>query len=126
MDIKENDNFVSKEIIEEKIHNLELLQHQKGLTQREKGIYDLCINEFNSLLEIKKQKLEKIEQLKLDYNTNLKRYKNGCKYLEENPEQWDLYIEEIFNILENINKILAQILIYEKPDKKEILEGFEL
>ena len=67
-----------------------------------------------------------LDKLKQEYNHNLKRYYNGCKYLEENPEQWDLYIREVFNILENINKILAQILIYEKPKNKEILEGFEL
>ena len=67
-----------------------------------------------------------LDKLKQEYNHNLTRYYNGCKYLEDNPEQWDLYIEEVFNILENINKILAQISIYEKPSKKEILEGFEL
>ena len=67
-----------------------------------------------------------LDKLKQEYNYNLTRYYNGCKYLEDNPEQWDLYIQEVFNILENINKILAKILIYEKPSKKEILEGFEL
>ncbi len=67
-----------------------------------------------------------LDKLKQEYNHNLTRYYNGCKYLEDNSEQWDLYIQEIFNILENINKILAQISIYEKPNKKEILEGFEL
>ena len=64
--------------------------------------------------------------LKWNYNYNLKRYNNGCNYLEKHRNEIDKWIPELMNILENINLLLEEIEKNIDVNDKEILEGFEL
>lgn len=67
-----------------------------------------------------------LTELKVQYNKNLKRFYNGCKYCETHTEEIDKWIAEILTILNNIEWILVKIEQYEKVDKKAILEGFKI
>ena len=42
-----------------------------------------------------------IYELKWNYNNNLIRFYNGCKYLEKNRDKIDKYINEILDIKKN-------------------------
>lgn len=68
---------------------------------------------------------EDLDKLKLEYNYNLKRFYNGCKYCEKHKDEVDKWIAEILTILNNIEWILIKIQEYEKVDKDTILKGFE-
>lgn len=70
-------------------------------------------------------KKEELDKLKLEYNYNLKRFYNGCKYCEEHKDEVDKWLAEILTILNNLEWILIKIQEYEKVDKKTILEGFK-
>lgn len=64
-----------------------------------------------------------IEELKKEYNHNLKRIYNGYKYCEEHIEEIDRWLPE----LEKINYILGRLLEeIGQASTKEILEGFEV
>lgn len=67
-----------------------------------------------------KEQIIKIEQ---QYNKTLKRYYNGCNYIEEHIEEADKYLPIVLQLLNKINKILQRI-----PDKteEEILNGFKI
>lgn len=62
-----------------------------------------------------------MEQYKQEYNNLLKRYKNGCKYLEEHPEE-EKYLKNLLQILEDMNKILSK---YNIDNEDIILNGFK-
>lgn len=63
-----------------------------------------------------------MEKYKQEYNNLLKRYYNGCKYLNENPQEIEKFMPELLKILENIN-----IIIDEKDiaDSNIISNGFK-
>ena len=67
-----------------------------------------------------------IYELKWNYNNNLIRFYNGCKYLENNRDKIDKYINEILDIKNNIEVLLEEIQKYEKVTEKEILGGFDI
>lgn len=62
-----------------------------------------------------------MKSYKLEYNELLKRYYNGCKYLEENPNEIEKYLDLLLNISDKINKIIIEENI---TDPNIILNGF--
>ena len=64
--------------------------------------------------------------LKWNYNSILRRYYNGCNYLEEHPEEFDKYIEELNGIKENLEILINEIMGQQKVNENEILGGFAL
>lgn len=62
--------------------------------------------------------------LKWNYNYNLRRYYNGCNYLEKHPEEFDKYIDELNGIKENLEILINEIMKQENVNEKEILGGF--
>lgn len=64
--------------------------------------------------------------LKWNYNYNLNRYYNGCNYLENNPEKFDKYIEELTSIKENLEILVSEIMKQQEVTEDEILGGFAL
>lgn len=64
--------------------------------------------------------------LKWNYNNNLRRYYNGCNYLEEHPNEFEQYIDELMRIKENLEILLSEIEEEQKVTGQEILGGFEL
>ena len=60
-----------------------------------------------------------------EYNENLKRYYNGCKYCEEHKSEIDKWLPELLKILENINSLLVKIMEHRNVSTEEILEGFK-
>lgn len=62
-----------------------------------------------------------MEEYKERYNYLLQRYYNGCKFLEEHPEQEDKYLDLLLNILNDLNIILIENNI---TDENVILNGF--
>ena len=63
-----------------------------------------------------------MEKYKQEYNNLLKRYYNGCKYLSENPQDFEKFLPELLKILENINIIIVQQNI---TDSDIALKGFK-
>lgn len=67
-----------------------------------------------------------MEDDKIIYNRLLKRYYNGCKYLEENPNDFSKYIDNLLDIKEKLEKTLIKIIKQnENVSDIEILEGFK-
>jgi len=67
---------------------------------------------------------EAINDLKWNYNYNLSRYYKGCEYCNQHISEIDKWLPELLDILDNINKLLEEILKYEEVTKKQILKGF--
>lgn len=57
---------------------------------------------------------------KEEYNYWLKRYYNGIKFLNENPESYEKYIENLLKIREELDKIISE----NNMTSDEILNGF--
>lgn len=66
-----------------------------------------------------------MNKLKQEYNYNLTRYVNGCKYCEANRNETDKWIPELIKILNNMNDILKEIMKHEKVSEEDILNGFK-
>lgn len=64
--------------------------------------------------------------LKWNYNYNLNRYYNGCNYISANGENADKYYNELFDILDNLNLLLKEIMKEEDITENEILNGFKI
>ena len=67
-----------------------------------------------------------LDKLKQEYNHNLTRFNNGCKYCEEHKDEIDKWLPELFKIHGNMGRLLDEIEKYEKVESKQIREGFEL
>lgn len=65
-----------------------------------------------------------IKVLKEDYNFLLKRYYNGCKYLEKNRKEIDKWMPELSNILKSMDVLLDEIMKHETIKEEQILKGF--
>lgn len=70
--------------------------------------------------------VDKLYQLKWEYNHTLNRYYNGCNYVEEHSEEADKYLPVVLELLEKINNLLEQIQKKQLISEGEILGGFEL
>lgn len=64
--------------------------------------------------------------LKWNYNKNLTRYYNGCNYLEQHPDEFEKYIEELKAIKENLEILISEIMEDEEVNESEMLGGFKL
>lgn len=62
-------------------------------------------------------------ELKKAYNKVLKRFYNGCNYIEEHPEETDKYYPKILELKNTMDKILEKL---PKVTKEEILNGFKV
>lgn len=67
-----------------------------------------------------------IYDLKWNYNHSLNRYYNGCNYLQEHPDEFDKYIEELTSIKENLEILISEIMEQQEVTENEILGGFAL
>ncbi len=67
-----------------------------------------------------------MEKLKKQYNYLLNRYYNGCNYIEENPDQFNKYINKIMDFKEELENILEKIQNEQKVSEEEILGGFKV
>lgn len=67
-----------------------------------------------------------MEKLKKQYNYLLNRYYNGCNYIEENPDQFNKYINKIMDFKEELENILEKIQNEQKVSEEEILGGFKI
>lgn len=67
-----------------------------------------------------------LDELKFNYNYNLKRYYNADNFLEKHPKQVDKWIKEALEIKENLDVLLNEILKEQEVSKNEILNGFQL
>ena len=67
-----------------------------------------------------------LDKLKQEYNHNLTRYYNGCKYCKEYKDEVDKWLPELLKIQDKINELLEKIMKQQEVSRKEILEGFEL
>ncbi len=47
-----------------------------------------------------------MEDYKQEYNKLLKRYYDGCKYIESNPNEWDKYINVLLEIKNKMDKLI--------------------
>lgn len=63
---------------------------------------------------------------KWNYNNNLNRFYNGCNYIIENPEKFDVYIDNVMNLKHNCEIFLLRIESKEIVTRNEILNGFDL
>lgn len=70
--------------------------------------------------------VDKLYQLKWEYNHTLNRYYNGCNYIEEHSEEADKYLPVVLEFLGKINNLLEQIQKKQLISEAEILGGFEL
>ena len=66
-----------------------------------------------------------IFKLKQEYNQNLTRYYNGCKYLNSHKEDMDKWLPELLKIQDKRNELLRQIMQYENVDEDDILCGMD-
>ena len=64
-----------------------------------------------------------MEELKREYNYNLQRFYNGCKYCEEHIEEIDMWTPELNKIMDKLGDLLNRI---GKASTKEIMEGFKI
>ena len=64
-------------------------------------------------------------KLRQEYNHNLTRYYNGCKYCEEHRKEIDKWQPELLKIQDKINELLEEIIKQQELSDKEILEGFK-
>ena len=67
-----------------------------------------------------------MNDLKWNYNYNLRRYINGCNHLNKNKKDIKKWLPELISVLENMNLILEEILKYEELDHESILRGFDI
>ena len=68
-----------------------------------------------------------LNKLKQEYNHNLKRFNNGCRYCEQcDVNEIDKWVPELTKIMNNMGRLLDEIEKYEKVESKQIREGFEL
>ena len=68
-----------------------------------------------------------LDKLKQEYNHNLTRFYNGCKYLEKcDDEEIDKWLPELLKVRDKVGELLEEIMKQQKVSEKEILEGFEL
>ncbi len=67
-----------------------------------------------------------MEKLKKQYNYLLNRYYNGCNYIEENPDQFNKYINKIMDFKKELENILEKIQNEQKVSEEEILGGFKI
>jgi hypothetical protein len=65
-----------------------------------------------------------LNDLKWNYNYNLGRYYNGCKYCSEHKKEVKKWLPELLDILDNINRLMEEIMKYETVDKRQIEFGF--
>ena len=65
-------------------------------------------------------------KLKQEYNHNLTRYYNGCKYCEEHRDEVDKWLSEILKIQDKLGDLITEIKKYQDVGSTEILKGFEL
>ena len=70
--------------------------------------------------------VDKLYQLKWEYNHTLNRYYNGCNYIEEHLEEADKYLPVVLELLGKINNLLEKIQKKQLISEAEILGGFEL
>ena len=70
--------------------------------------------------------VDKLYQLKWEYNHTLNRYYNGCNYIEEYSEEVDKYLPAVLELLGKLNNLLEQIQKKQLISEAEILGGFEL
>lgn len=63
-----------------------------------------------------------MEEYKQNYNYWLKRYYNGIKYLENNPQDFEKYIDNILTIINELNKIITE---HQEITREEILNGYK-
>lgn len=70
--------------------------------------------------------VDKLYQLKWEYNHTLNRYYNGCNYIEEHSEEADKYLPVVLELLGKINNLLEKIQKKQLISEAEILGGFEL
>lgn len=61
-----------------------------------------------------------MERYKEKYNHLLRRYYDGCKYLEENPDKFEKYLD----LLLNIKKELDIMIVKYNINENNILNGF--
>lgn len=64
-----------------------------------------------------------MQNLKELYNKTLRRYYNGCNYIEEHIEEMDKYLPAVKELLNGLNFLIEKI---GNMTEKEILEGFEV
>ena len=62
--------------------------------------------------------MQKFKEL---YNKVLKRYYNGCNYIEEHIEEADKYLPNVMELLDTLNQLLKRI----PATEEEILNGFK-
>lgn len=62
-------------------------------------------------------------EVKKTYNYYLKRYYDGCNYIEQHPEQAEKYEKQIIKFLNVLNAIIAAL---GNMTDKEIREGFKI
>ena len=62
-------------------------------------------------------------EVKRTYNYYLKRYQDGCNYIEEHPEQAEKYEKQILIFLNVLNAIIAAL---GNMTDDEIREGFKI
>lgn len=69
---------------------------------------------------------EALNELKWNYNHNLTRYYKGCEYfIKHNKDKdRDKWLPELFNILDNMNLLLEEIMKHQKVSNEQILYGF--
>lgn len=70
--------------------------------------------------------VDKLYQLKWEYNNTLNRYYNGCNYITENPTQFDKYIGNVMDLKKKIDNLLDEIMKKQNVTTEEILGGFEI
>lgn len=63
---------------------------------------------------------ELMEEYKILYNRLLERYYNGCKYLKDNPNEYDKYIKIILNFQDKLGEMCIKYNIV----GNNILNGF--
>ena len=64
-------------------------------------------------------------KLKQEYNHNLTRLYNGCKYCEEHRNEVDKWLPELFKIYNKMNELLDEIMKYEQVSNEFVLGGFK-
>lgn len=62
-------------------------------------------------------------ELKKAYNKVLKRFYNGCNYIEEHPEETEKYYPKVLELKSTIDKILEKL---PNSTEEEILNGFKV